>query len=413
MDSIANLETGDLQEAPYRQPAAGRRHVVWSLASLLWGPVVFLRQERPIAFAAAVSAEVSALALLCGALPGGLGIGLLVLLAARSAAAATVTPRKPLSRIEIAAIVLAAAVYALILARVLMPVPDSPLFQFPKNLGIAPAAARIIDGALDWLALTFAPAFAGITYLARFTLQAITDLLAWIPWPVFVAAGAAAGWWAGGARTAAIAVGGILYVALFGYWDKAIATMALVGSAVALSTILGLPLGVLLGKSPRATQLVTPLMDAMQTLPSFVYLIPAVAFFSVGKPPAVLATVIVALPLMVRLTALGIGQVSADVREAAALDGASSLSSLLRIELPLASRSILLGFNQTVMASLSMVVVAALIGAGGLGFDVLQALNNVQSGNGVLAGLAIVICAVVPDRILQAAIRRYGIGQAV
>jgi ABC-type proline/glycine betaine transport system permease subunit len=113
---------------------------------------------------------------------------------------------------------------------------------------------------------------------------------------------------------------------------------------------------------------------------------------------------------MVRLTALGIGQVPPDVKEAAALDGAGAWNSLLRIELPLASRSILLGFNQTVMASLSMVVVAALIGAGGLGFDVLQALNNVQSGSGVLAGLAIVICAVVPDRILQAAIRRYGIG---
>ena len=383
----------------------------WSAISALLGPVAFIAHDRPISFALAIFLESMGLALIFGAIPNASDLGLALIIVTRIAAARLGHGGHTGRSAETAAFLIMSLVYVMVMTRSLSVSPGSFWFSFPKNLGVAPATARIIDSTLDWTALTFAPAFGSITWLARIMLQAITDGLAWIPWPIYLVSGIAIGWWAGGLRLAAFVAAGILYIAVFGFWDKAIATMGLVGSAVFLSAVFGLPLGILLGKSARASGLISPLLDAMQTLPSFVYLIPAVAFFSVGKPPAVLATMIVALPLMVRLTALGISQVAGDVKEAAALDGASTWRSLLLIELPLASNAILLGFNQTVMASLSMVVVAALIGAGGLGFDVLQALNNVQSGNGVLAGLAIVICAVVPDRILQAAIRRFGVGQ--
>jgi glycine betaine/proline transport system permease protein len=139
----------------------------------------------------------------------------------------------------------------------------------------------------------------------------------------------------------------------------------------------------------------------MQTIPSFVYLVPAIAFFSIGKPPGVLATVIFAMPPMIRLTTLGIRQVPDDVKEAALAFGASPRQLLVKIELPLAVPAIMTGINQTIMMSLSMVVVAALIGAGGLGYDVLFALQHIEAGRGILAGIAIALCAMILDRIVQ------------
>ena len=139
----------------------------------------------------------------------------------------------------------------------------------------------------------------------------------------------------------------------------------------------------------------------MQTMPSFVYLIPAVAFFSIGKPPGVFATVIFAMPPMIRLTALGIQQVPNDVKEAALAFGASPWKLLLKVELPLAIPSLMTGVNQTIMMSLSMVIVASMIGAGGLGYDVLKALRHLNTGDGILAGTAIVFCAMLLDRIIQ------------
>ena len=196
------------------------------------------------------------------------------------------------------------------------------------------------------------------------------------------------------------------YIGLFGFWERTVSTVALVGSSVLLSLLIGIPTGILLAKRPLARRVITPLLDVMQTLPTFVYLIPAVAFFSVGKTPAVIATVIFALAPMIRLTALGIQEVPKAAVEAAVAHGATPWQTLTRVELPLASGSLLLGVNQTIVMSLSMVVVAALIGAGGLGYDVMTALRNIKGGEGVLAGIAIVFCALVPDRIIQASLRK-------
>ena len=168
-------------------------------------------------------------------------------------------------------------------------------------------------------------------------------------------------------------------------------TLALVAVAVIICVVVGIPVGVLCAKSPRLHTIVEPVLDVMQTLPTFVYLIPAVALFSIGKPPGVIATVIFALPSMIRLTELGIRQVPGNVREAANAFGASPLQLLFKVELPLAVPSIRLGVNQTIMMSLSMVVVAALIGAGGLGDGVMKALQHLRTGQGFLVGFAIVL----------------------
>jgi ABC-type proline/glycine betaine transport system, permease component len=195
----------------------------------------------------------------------------------------------------------------------------------------------------------------------------------------------------------------LIYLAFFGFWNTAMDTMALVLTATLICCAIGLPLGVLVGKSNRAETITRPILDVMQTIPSFVYLIPAVAFFSVGKPPGIIATVIFAMPPIVRLTALGIRQVPSEIKEAALAFGSTERQLLYSVELPLALPSIMAGINQVVMMCLSMVVIAALIGAGGMGLIVVEALANTKIGRGILAGLAIAFIAMIIDRVVQKA----------
>ena len=190
---------------------------------------------------------------------------------------------------------------------------------------------------------------------------------------------------------------------MVGFWQTAMDTMSLVVAASIICILFGLPLGIWIGKSARAQAVVTPILDIMQTIPSFVYLLPAVAFFSIGKPPGILATVIFAMPPMVRLTALGIKHVPENTKEAALAFGANPRQLLTKVELPLALPSIMAGVNQVVMMSLSMVVVAALIGAGGMGFIVTEALANTRTGAGILAGIGIALLAMMIDRVVQKA----------
>jgi glycine betaine/proline transport system permease protein len=193
----------------------------------------------------------------------------------------------------------------------------------------------------------------------------------------------------------------LAYLGLFGFWEKSMSTLALVATSVIVCVSIGAPLGVWSAKSRRFRAVLEPVLDVMQTLPTFVYLIPAVAFFSIGKPPGVLATVIFAMPPMIRLTALGIRQVPIPVKEAALAFGATPYQLLAKVEMPLAFPSMLAGVNQVIMMSLSMVVIAGLIGAGGLGVDVIRALNFLQIGHGFLAGIAIVLMAMTLDRIVR------------
>ncbi|MDT3422252.1 glycine betaine/proline transport system ATP-binding protein [Pseudomonas protegens] len=295
---------------------------------------------------------------------------------------------------------------ALVLWRVLAVDATGPWLQFPADRQVLLGTAAAIDQLIAWSQVTFESTFVGVIVAVRTVIESIESLLGWLPWPVPALALVLLAWRSAGAALALTSAAALLYIGLFGFWERTIATLALVGSSVLISLLIGVPAGILLAKRALARRLITPLLDVMQTLPTFVYLIPAVAFFSVGKTPAVIATVIFALAPMIRLTALGIQEVPKTAVEAALAHGATPWQILTKVELPLAAGSLLLGINQTLVMSLSMVVVAALIGAGGLGYDVMTALRNIKGGEGMLAGAAIVFCALIPDRIIQATLRQ-------
>lgn len=190
-------------------------------------------------------------------------------------------------------------------------------------------------------------------------------------------------------------------IGCLGLWDKLISTCAIMLTALVLTTLIGVPVGIMVSRSAWLARVCNPVLDMMQTLPSFVYLIPVVMLFGLGRVPAIFATMIYALPPLVRLTDLGLRQVPADVVEASKSFGATSWQQLIAVELPLALPSIMAGVNQAVMMSLAMVVIASMIGARGLGEDVLSGINNLDMGQGVVGGVAIVILAIVFDRITQ------------
>ncbi|CAI8029196.1 Glycine betaine/choline transport system permease protein OusW [Geodia barretti] len=188
-------------------------------------------------------------------------------------------------------------------------------------------------------------------------------------------------------------------------WDSAVETIAIIVFSVALSVMIALPLGIMGGRSDRVDSLIRPILDGMQTMPSYVYLVPGILFFELGYTPAVIATVIYAVPPAIRLTNLGIRQVSPETVEAARSFGASPLQLLAKVQMPLALPTIMAGINQTTMLALSMVVIASLVGASGLGEDVFRALQRQDPGNSVIAGMSIVLIAIVIDRLTQSVAR--------
>lgn len=208
-------------------------------------------------------------------------------------------------------------------------------------------------------------------------------------------------WRLAGRRIALLTAAGLSYLAIFGYWEKSMITVALLGTAALLCVVVGVPLGILCGKNDRIYAFVKPVLDFMQTMPSFVYLIPITAFFGTGKPAGILATVIFGMPPVVRLTALGIRQVPGHIKEAAVAFGCGRFKLLRDVEVPLAMPSIMTGINQTILMCLAMVVIASLIGAEGLGHEILLALQYAAKGEGLLAGLALLICAMIIDRVVQ------------
>ncbi|MEQ2526821.1 proline/glycine betaine ABC transporter permease [Robertmurraya yapensis] len=194
---------------------------------------------------------------------------------------------------------------------------------------------------------------------------------------------------------------GLLLIYNLGYWDGTIDTLALVLTSVVISIIIGVPIGIWISQNDTAKNIMTPILDFMQTMPAFVYLIPAILFFGIGMVPGIIASVIFAMPPTIRLTNLGIRQVPEDLIEAANAFGSTTNQKLLKVQLPLATPTIMAGVNQSVMLSLSMVVMAALVGAPGLGADVYRAVTQIKVGVGFEAGLAIVILAIVLDRFSQ------------
>lgn len=200
---------------------------------------------------------------------------------------------------------------------------------------------------------------------------------------------------------AAFSIVGLWFIYNQGYWEHLMNTLTLVIVASLLSIIIGVPVGILMSKSRIAEVIITPILDFMQTMPAFVYLIPAVAFFGIGMVPGVFASIIFATPPTVRFTNLGIRQVSKELVEASDAFGSTGSQKLFKVELPMARPTIMAGINQTVMLALSMVVIASMIGARGLGREVLSALQRSEVGLGFVSGVAIVILAIIIDRMTQ------------
>ena len=205
-------------------------------------------------------------------------------------------------------------------------------------------------------------------------------------------------WRLAGWQIAVFSIIGLLVTENIGLWVPFIETLALVLTAEILVMVVGLPLGIYAARSDKANSIIRPILDFMQTMPAFVYLIPAVMFFGLGLVPGVVATFVFALPPLIRLTNLGIRQVPKELVEAADAFGATNMQKLLKVQIPVAKPTIMAGVNQSIMLGLSMVVIAAMIGAGGVGTNVLRGIQRLQVGEGFEAGLVVVILAIILDR---------------
>ncbi len=266
---------------------------------------------------------------------------------------------------------------------------------------LASSASLWIDEGMRSLAATLAPAAQRISWGIDTLLSGLEFALIATPWPVVFIVTLAFATQHGGWRLGFGVGVGLAYILAFGYWAKAMQTVALLGTASLMAVAIGIPLGIWCGYKQRVASVIRPVLDFMQTTPAFVYLIPVIALFGIGKTAGIIATVIFGIAPVIRQTAFGIANVPPAVREAALAFGAGRWFMLRKVDLPIARPAIQAGVSQTVLMSLSMVVIAALIGAKGLGEDVLAALQYAAQGKGILAGVAILICAVVIDRIVQ------------
>lgn len=274
--------------------------------------------------------------------------------------------------------------------------------MFPE-LFSARDARRSIDGFVDTLVVNYADALTAMSQPFLKTLVWIEMVLRSSPWWAIVIAVVVLAYLASRRIGFSIGMGFLMFLlGAIGLWEEGMQTLSLMIMATSLSILIGIPLGIITGKSKFVRSIMLPVLDVMQTMPSFVYLIPVVMLFGLGKIPAIIATVIYAVPPLIRLTDLGIRLVDKEVLEASRSFGANSWQQLFGVQLPLALPNIMAGLNQTTMMALSMVVIASMIGARGLGYEVLLGINRLEVGRGLLAGIGIVILAVIFDRITQA-----------
>ena len=276
------------------------------------------------------------------------------------------------------------------------------MLNFMEDIPEIPLASYVSD-LTDQISDSFAFLFDPIKNDFADHLENFADLLAEIPPPIIILLVAVLAFFISGKRfgLALFSLLGLLLVWNQGLWEELMLSFSLVLVASLLSVIIGVPIGILMAKSKTAERIITPVLDFMQTMPAFVYLIPAVAFFSIGMVPGIFASLIFATPPTVRLTNLGIRQVPSELVEASEAFGSTGAQKLFKVELPMAKTTIMAGINQTVMLALSMVVIASMIGAPGLGREVLSSLQRAEVGTGFVAGLGIVILAIIIDRFTQ------------
>ncbi|MGI5971959.1 MAG: ABC transporter permease [Oscillospiraceae bacterium] len=274
------------------------------------------------------------------------------------------------------------------------------LLKFPENWQID--IGETIDSAVKSFARNHRDGLGAIKTAVIVSINGIEDFLGLIPWWVLVLAVAVLGWRISKKPLTGVMYGALLMlVGVFGMWTEMLQTIAIVIASVFLSILFGFPLGVFISMNKRAESIIRPVLDLMQTMPSWVYLIPAVILFSVGKTPALMATTIYSIVPMIRMTSLGITHVDEEVIEAARAFGSTAMQTLIKVQIPQSVPTIMAGINQTIMMAMSMVVTCALIGANGLGMEILVATNRTEIGKALLPGISIVIVAIILDRLTQ------------
>ena len=267
-----------------------------------------------------------------------------------------------------------------------------------------PIAEWIEKNVKEWL-FTQRPLFKKLSAPIETVLNSLDSLFNLIPFPIAILIFIFLAYRTNGIKFSCLTVVGLIFIDLVDLWSESMTTLAMIFTAVIFCIIIGIPLGILSSRSKTFEIIIRPILDIMQTIPSFVYLIPVVMLFGIGLTPGVVATIIFALPPIIRLTNLGIRQVGKGFKEAGSSLGLTKMLILVKIEMPLALKTIMAGINQTLMLALSMVVIAALIGAGGLGLTVYVALGRLDIGSAVIGGTAIVILAIILDRITQKIIK--------
>ncbi|WP_100011403.1 ABC transporter permease [Lentibacillus sediminis] len=277
---------------------------------------------------------------------------------------------------------------------------NTGMLDFIPQIPVAEGTETVTDWLTDTFAFLFDPIKEYLTIVMEFVAETV---LMGIPPVILILITAVIAFFISGKKfgLAAFSIVGLWFIYNQGHWDNLMNTVTLVLLASLLSIIIGVPIGILMSKSRVLEAILSPVLDFMQTMPAFVYLIPAVAFFGIGYVPGVFASLIFATPPTVRLTNLGIRQVSKELVEASDAFGSTGSQKLFKVELPMARPTIMAGINQTVMLSLSMVVIASMIGAPGLGAEVLSSLQRASVGTGFVAGIGIVILAIIIDRITQ------------
>jgi glycine betaine/proline transport system permease protein len=260
---------------------------------------------------------------------------------------------------------------------------------------------ELVERGVNWLLDNAAPVFDAATLVIGTVTETIANVLLAIPLPALALVLVAAAWWRVGWRFAVFTLTSVAIIAGIDLWKDTVQTLALVLSATVFSLAVGIPLGIWAARSDRVDRVLRPVLDFMQTMPAFVYLIPAAMLFGLGTVPGTVATIIFSMPPAVRLTCLGIRQVPAELVEAGIAFGCTPRQLLVKVQIPIAAPSIMAGVNQNIMLALSMVVIASMIGAGGLGTVVLSGIQRLDVGLGFEGGIGVVLLAIVLDRITQ------------
>lgn len=273
-------------------------------------------------------------------------------------------------------------------------------FSYDVNLNAIDSTVRAFSVKYDYF-------FEAIRHFINSFVMGVNTFLNAIPWFLIIALIIFSGWKVSNKLSKGILYGGMLFlIGIVGLWGLMLETLSIIIVSVIISLLLGLPIGILVSTSDRADRIIRPILDTMQTMPVFVYLIPALLFFGLGKAPAVIATTIYAIVPTIRLTNHGIRQIDKEVVEASTAFGSTKFQSLIKVEIPQALPTIMQGINQTLMMAMAMVVTTSMIGATGLGMEVLISVNRVEIGRGLVSGTAVVIVAVVLDRLTQGLVKR-------